>query len=74
MMPNVQTYKVKEAVVTEQATSDGLVSHKFAAGEVTPETPTEAAALEALTAAGLATVAEAVKPATRSTQSTKAKE
>ena len=53
-MPNVQNYKVTKAASHETATSDGLVAFDFKAGDVTPKSGAEAAALEALVAAGVA--------------------
>jgi hypothetical protein len=53
-MPNVQNYKVTKAASYETATPAGAVAFDFKAGDVTPKSDAEAAALEALVAAGCA--------------------
>ncbi len=53
-MPNVQNYKVTEAASYETATPEGVVTFAYKPGDVTPKSDAEAAALEALVAAGCA--------------------
>jgi hypothetical protein len=51
-MPNVQKYRVTQAVSYETATPDGVVVFDFKPGDITPKTDTEAAALAALVSMG----------------------
>jgi hypothetical protein len=53
-MPDVQKYRVTQAASYETATPNGVVSHDFKPGDVTPKTDAEAAALEAMVSAGCA--------------------
>lgn len=72
-MPNVQNYKVTDAVAYETATPEGIVTFAFKAGDVTPKSDAEAAALEALVAAGAAQRVTA-KPAPAPSKPTKVEE
>ncbi len=72
-MPNVQNYKVTDAVVYETATPEGIVTFAFKTGDVTPKSDAEAAALEALVAAGAAQRVT-TKPAPAPSKPTKVEE
>jgi hypothetical protein len=63
-MSDVTTYELDAACHYEQATTEGLVTHDFPAGSVTPADDSEAAALAHLHATGQARIAgEGTAPA-----------
>ena len=69
------TYTIDKPTKVEQATPAGLVTFEFKPGDVTPETPEEAAALDALVAAGVAKPADkASKPTPTAKTTTKVEE
>lgn len=64
------TYTISKPTKVEQATPAGLVQFDYKAGDVTPESPEETAALEALVAAGVAKRAEKASKSTSTAKTT----